>query len=117
MIDAHRQRIFLADVAARLVDHRQPVGVGVLAEADVGAGSRDRRQHAGEVFGGRLGRVGELAVGLFAQHGHAAGQFVQQPAAQDAAGAVVASPRPRGTGRWRIRSASIVCQDGQQMGA
>ena len=61
-----------------------------MAETDVGAGVGHGRQHAGEVFGGRLGRMGELAVGLFAQHGDAAGKFVQQPPAQDAAGAVVA---------------------------
>ena len=30
-----RQRVFLAEVPARLVDYRQPVGVGVLREANV----------------------------------------------------------------------------------
>ena len=90
MVDAHRQRVLLAQVAARGIDHGQPVGVGVLAEADVGAGVGHGRQHAGQVFGGRLGGMGELAVGLFAQHRDPAGKLVQQPPAQDAAGAVVA---------------------------
>ena len=41
MVQAERQRVFLADVAARLVDDRQAIGVGVLAEADVGLGRDD----------------------------------------------------------------------------
>ena len=58
VIDAHGQRILLAHVAARLVDHRQAVGVGVLAEADVGRRLGDGLQHAGQVLGRRLGRDG-----------------------------------------------------------
>ena len=84
MVDAHGQRILLADVAARLVDHGQPVGVGVLAEADVGAGVGHRVEHAGKVLGGWLGRMGELAIGLLAQHRQPAGKLVEQPAAQNA---------------------------------
>ena len=37
VVDAHRQRVFFAQVAAVLVDDRQPVGVRVLAEADLSA--------------------------------------------------------------------------------
>ena len=87
MIDAHRQRVFLAQIAARLVDHRQAVGVRVLAEGDVVAPHRSG--DAGEVFGGRLGQVLEAAVGLAAQEGDAAAQFLQEPPAEDAARPVV----------------------------
>ena len=56
-------RVLLADIAARGVDDGQAVGIGVLAEADVGPGGRDGRADAGKVLGRRFGRVGELAVG------------------------------------------------------
>ena len=72
VLNAHRHGILLAQVAARAVDHGQPVGVRVLAEADVGPGLRHGRQHAGQVFGRWLGRVLELPVGLFPEDGHAA---------------------------------------------
>ncbi len=86
---AHGQRVLLAQVAPRCVDHRQPVGVGVLAEADVARLARHGRQHAGQVLGRRLGRVLELAVGLAAEHRRLAAELLQQPPAQQAARAVV----------------------------
>ena len=62
VIDAQGQCIFLADVATRFVDDGQPVGIWVLAEANVGAGLATSREHAGQVFCGRLGRVFVLPV-------------------------------------------------------
>ena len=67
LLDAHGQRIFLAQIAARFVDDGQPIGVRILAEADVAPLARHGRQHAGQVFGRRLGRVLELAVRIAAQ--------------------------------------------------
>ena len=89
VIDAHRQRVFFAQVAARRIDHSQPVGIGVLAETDIGARLGHGRKYARQIFGGRLGRMGELAVGLLAEHRDAARKFVQEPPPQDTAGAAV----------------------------
>ena len=40
MIDAQRQSVLLAEISAVLVDDGQPVGVRVLAKADVGTRTR-----------------------------------------------------------------------------
>ena len=66
--EAHRQgqRQFLAEVAARLIDQGEPVGVGVEDKADVGAALGDQRGDLAQVLGNRLRRVGEEAVGVAA---------------------------------------------------
>ena len=89
VVQAHRQRVFFPQVSARGVDHRQPVGVGVLAEADVGPRVDHRGEHPGEVFRGRLGQMGETAVGTVAQQRHAAPQGFQQPPAENASRAMI----------------------------
>ena len=65
MFHAKRHRVLLAQVASRGVDHRQPVGVRVLAEADIGAGGGDLGANAGQVLGRWFRRVREAAVRLF----------------------------------------------------
>src|SRR4051794_18719670 len=50
MIGTKCERIFLADVSAKLVNNRKPIGVGVLTKADVCALARHVRQHIGKVF-------------------------------------------------------------------
>ena len=89
VLDAQGDRVLFADVSARTVDDGQSVGVGVLAEANVGAGLGDGREDAGEVFGGRLGRMRELAVRRFAEDGRLAAQRFQQPPSQGPARPVV----------------------------
>ena len=61
------QRQLLADVPPLLVDDRQPVGVGVLGEADRRADGRDDLAKPSEVLLGRLGGMVVSAVGLAAQ--------------------------------------------------
>ena len=41
MVGAERQRQLFADVAAFFIDDRQPIGIGVLGEANVGAAPFD----------------------------------------------------------------------------
>ena len=113
VVDAHGHRVLLAQVAARGVDHGQPVGVGILAEADVGPGLCHGGEHAGEVLGRRLGRVGELAVGLPAQDRHPAAQGFQQAAAQKATRPVVGVQQRGTAGRGSARLDRG--QDGHQM--
>ena len=87
----------LADVAAGLVDDRQPVGVGVLGEADRRARGGDDRRERPQVLLGRLGRVVVPAVGLAPQD--------DRLAAQARGGACPpAGPRPRGRRRARRRT-------------
>ena len=62
MIGAEGERVFLAEIATILVDHREAIGVGVLAEANGGAHLDDMPEHAGQVLGDWLRQVFELAV-------------------------------------------------------
>ena len=83
------ERVLLADVAAVLVDDRQPVGVGILRETAGGAGGRaDLRREFAEVLRGRLGRVAEDSRHLAVDVRHAAAERVEHHAAAFAAGGV-----------------------------
>ena len=64
MPDGQDEGQFLADRLAPLIDDRQPVGVGVLNEADVGFGLYDGGRLRAMFSGDGLGIVGELAVRL-----------------------------------------------------
>ena len=81
------QRVFLADVAAVLVDDREAVCVRVLREAARGAavlGAHLRGEFA-EVLRGRLGRVAEDARHLAVDVGDAAAERVEHHAPARAA--------------------------------
>ena len=62
MIDTQRQRVFLAHIATCFVNHRQPIRVRVLAEADVCLPCDDFWQDRRQIFRRRLGRMLEMAV-------------------------------------------------------
>ena len=62
VIDANRQGIFFADVAAGFIDDGQTIGIGILAKANVGPSGLDLAGHRQQVFRGRLGGMLELAV-------------------------------------------------------
>jgi len=83
VVHTHRQRVLLPQVAPGLVDHRQAVGVGVLAEAHVGPHARHLVEHAGKVLGRRLRGMLEPAVGHCPAKRYSAPQRLQQlPAEQ-----------------------------------
>ena len=82
------ERIFFADVGAVFIDDGQAVGIGVLGEADGGLLPADFVAQAGEVFRGRLGLVGELAVGRGVDVDELAAELVEQRGGGDAAGPV-----------------------------
>ena len=83
------QRQLLADVAARLVDDRQAIGVGVLREPDVGPDGRDDRGQGPQVPLGRLGGMVVPPVGLAPQDQRLAPQGLpEQDGPQPPAGAV-----------------------------
>jgi hypothetical protein len=62
VIQAQGKRVLFTDVAARLVDNCQAVGVWVLAKADVGAKVRDVMSYIGKILGGRFRWMDELPV-------------------------------------------------------
>ena len=89
LLQAQRHRVFFADVLALFVDHGQPIGIGILAETDVGSGRHDFPADAGQIFGRGFRRMGEESVGLPAEHRDAAAQCLEQALSQHAAGSVI----------------------------
>ena len=65
MVDTEGERVFFADVAAALIDDGQAIGVGILAKADVRTRRRSPVAHAGQILGGGLGRMLEIAHRAF----------------------------------------------------
>ena len=62
-IGRQRHRQLLADVATRLVDDRQAVGVGVLGKPDAGPVFEHRLAESSEVLLERLRRMSKLTIG------------------------------------------------------
>src|SRR5207237_126845 len=89
--EAHRQgqRQFLANVAARLINQGEAVGVGIEGEADIVAALSDQRSDLAQVLGGRLGRVLEEAVRVAALADWPDLERLQQSPAERPAGAAV----------------------------
>ena len=79
-LDGQRERRLLADVSPLGRGNRQPVGIGILEEADICVLKHDSGQHIGKVVGRRLRRVLKAAVGLAPlDHDLAAEMLEQRP--------------------------------------
>ena len=90
VVQTQSERVFLADVPAGLVDHGQPVGIGILAETDVGPGFDHLLPHAREILGSRFRRMEKLAGRFAAQQHHFTAKRLQKPPPQDASRAGIA---------------------------
>ena len=78
MVGHECQGEFLADVGAVLVDQGQAVGVGVLAEADVGVQLANLRQDGLQILGRGFRRMREHAVGIAAEDRHLAAECFEE---------------------------------------
>ena len=96
VVDANRQGVFLAQVAAGGVDHRQAVGIRVLAKTDVGPGLRTTADGTPERFSAvGSGRWANWPSGVAPSSSRPATQGLQESLAQQAAGPVVGVQQDR----------------------
>ena len=72
------QGVFLTEVFPALVDDGQPVGVGVLGEADVGLGLGHGLAQVAHVGEGGLRVAGEEPGGLAVHSHHRTAEFLQE---------------------------------------
>ena len=102
-LDAQRERRLLADVPSVGRGDRQPVGIGILKKSDIRVLLPDLRQHRGEVFGRRLGRMLEQAVGLPSRDRELAAEVLEEQPCAAAAGAMPrVEPDPRSAAADRL---------------
>ena len=89
VIDAQSERVFLAEIVARFVDDRQPIGIGILAKADVGSGLAHQRQNRLQIVRRRLGHMLEQTIRLAADDFRFNSQRGKHPPSQDAARSMI----------------------------
>jgi hypothetical protein len=89
MRDGNRERVFLSHIMSLLIDQRQSIGVGILAETQLDALCAHALANGGQVFGGRFGHVLELPIRRRSDQDGLTAQFIQQSLAEQAARSVI----------------------------